>query len=334
MNRATTAAGLAAISVVIIVAVFLLLACRSNEVGIAGEKKNSGGRQGELALTNQRRRKASLPRQKETRGSSIGVNASNGEVLQPVVARTFAETEFVRIAESLADLPEGTSVYGLYGGLQPPPLLGVMIGDRKVRKMYEYLLALPSDKAAILASSTFDNALRTYVAKWGDPDIGITMLNPNRTYAMSVSLFLVSEFCEAAVLIEKTMAWQAWYREKTEKSGRLIGMNIRPDPLFLVNVLLRAGMRQKNEVVVQTTQRLRLITDDLGMSPFRPLEEYPLSRWDADSEAESGSGESEFAVLARIPLIPDWGPIATTTDNGATPQILIDRLISSAASMR
>ena len=231
---------------------------------------------------------------RETPPPKIRDLSGGAKVQRQRIDRAIETAEALNVDEAIVSLSQYNESYELAGlaGQSPSSMytlfMNTMLADRRISKIFEFLLSLPATEADVKAQQIFENHVATlhkewqhFVTKPGRPQTG----PPH--HAASAGLLLCSFFCSNETLDSKIQRWNDTLRQPAfEKfdSPTLPFPRRLIDPLFHLNLLVISGHKHGKSVSLLNNELkslCRKITGDA--EPFLQVTQMKMFKWSAET---------------------------------------------------
>ena len=207
------------------------------------------------------------------------------------VTETARILDIDKAIESLSQYSESFEL-ALLSGLSPASkgkvMMNCMRGDRRVLKIFEHLLSLPSKEADAKSREIFEMHFSTLHRSWLDlmPNGGLPKTGPPH-HAASAGLLFCSFFCSPELLDAEIKRWDEILGSPEFRKND-VGSIPTPakllDPLFRLNLLVISGQR-KGRSVTRLNEDLEAVCQKItgDVKPFLQASQMTMFKWSAET---------------------------------------------------
>jgi hypothetical protein len=174
------------------------------------------------------------------------------------IDRAIDTAKLMTVEEAIQSLNSYNESYELaHLSTLSPASLGIcfmnsMRGDRRICKIFEHLLSLPSKEADKQAQSLFDNQFPLFLDEWRRfvRQGGLPKFGPHH-HSLSAGLFFCSYFCTKDDLDSRIQKWNETLRQpefEQSEGGKVLAPSRLIDPMFHLNLLAISGYRHQKSI--------------------------------------------------------------------------------------
>lgn len=219
-----------------------------------------------------------------------------------------------------------------------------VLGDPRVRKLYELASSMPKAEAAARIEKAFKAKLKQYQSRGcgaGDAE----------QHGLHAALFLVSQFCDRDVFVQSYSNWVKWYRaqvsteeykKRFKQDDPLIDHRIAkssfemyssPELLMSASLFLNDQVRQGKTVEEATAHMVDVFADAGFKGRLPSIQTVNLLPHD-DNEAEPLASFTIFPVWAELGYADYKAHVEllTAIQNQLDPPSVVDRALQIAES--
>ncbi len=190
-----------------------------------------------------------------------------------------------------------------------------VLGDPRVRKLYQLALAMPKAEAAARIERAFNEKLKQYQSRGVGGDA--------QQHGLHAALFLVSEFCDRETFIRSYSDWLKWYRaevsseeykKRFKQDDPVIDHRMAkwahmehsaPELLMSASLFLKDQIKQ-GKTIEEATAHISKVFSESGYKEKLP---------DVGTVELLPPGDDEAEPLASIPVFAGWGSLGFADDN-------------------